>query len=236
MKRFSTQLEIIADAQIELGPDESKHAVKVLRLEQGDEVLLSNGRGIEALAKILSVHKTSVILHVEKITKVESARRRRVEIVQALLKGPRMDWLIEKATELAVDAIHPVTSQFSVAASKDDRWQRIAQAAMKQSGNIRLPEISSCQNLLTCAEKLPSDSLKIILSPSAPQSLWQTIQNHSGNTPIYLALGPEGGFSDAEENQLVQQGFIPAKLAKNILRGETAAIAALAIALHAIDF
>lgn len=236
MKRFWTAEKIFDGCSITLDSEESKHARKVLRLEEGAKILLSNGSGIEAEAEITSLQKDTLVVFVKKILRIEKERFPRIEIIQSLLKGPRMDWFVEKATELGVNSIHPVNSKYSVAGSKEDRWQRIAHSAIKQSGNTRLPDISSTQELFELCAKLPEKSLKILLRPGAEKSLASILQEQNDKSPIYLALGPEGGFSEEEEQELEALGFLPAALAKNILRGETAGIAALSIALHIIDF
>ncbi len=149
-----------------------------------------------------------------------------------------------KATEIGVQLITPITTQYSVALEgKEDRWKRIVQASMKQSGNAMALEINKLQSLESVLGKKEAGAFwKFVLCPDAHLSLLQQVQIglKAGPLPskarIVLAIGPEGGFSKKEEEAFIEAGFMPASLSKNILRGETAAIAAAAILAHTIDF
>lgn len=112
MKRFLVKHALTPGARIQLSPEESKHCTRVMRLVTGDAILLTDGKGLEAEARILSTEKSGVIAEVSVLREVAS-RLFRFELIQAPLKGPRMDWLVEKATELGVDTLHVMDSQFS---------------------------------------------------------------------------------------------------------------------------
>lgn len=237
MKRFLVNEELAAGARIRLSPEESKHCVRVMRLGPGDSILLANGRGLEAEAKILTAEKSGVEVEVTTL-RDSAARGFHLDLLQAPLKGPRMDWLVEKATELGVDAIHVVESEHAVAGGeRSERWQRIAQAAMKQSGNPRLPQIHDAAPLSEVLKRLPPAFAGFLLSPSAKAGLAEAVQARlsGGATHFVLVIGPEGGFSKAEEEAFQSRGFQPCLLSTQILRGETAALTALAIALHALE-
>jgi 16S rRNA (uracil1498-N3)-methyltransferase len=239
MKRFLVNGGLSVGSRLELPPEEARHARRVLRLEVGDEVLVTDGRGSEANARIAESSKDGMWVEITSV-KEGAARACKVEILQAPLKGPRMDWLVEKLTELGVDALHPVQTERTVAGKdKEDRWGRLVQAAMKQSGNLRALELSPT---LTLPEALAAETqragLKLLLAPQAPVSLAQALQNGLREKParILLAIGPEGGFSAAEEELFIRQGFQPVALSRQILRGETAGLIAAAITLHLVDF
>jgi 16S rRNA (uracil1498-N3)-methyltransferase len=237
MKRFLVRGELSAGSRIQLSPEESKHCLRVMRLGVGDSVLLANGKGVEAEARILSTEKPGV--QVEVVAARESVGRPfRCDLIQAPLKGPRMDWLIEKATELGADGVHVLDTQHSVAGGeRSERWQRIAQSAMKQSGNPRLPLIFDSSPLDEILSRIPGPFVGFLLSPHASQGLAEGISAALNQSPVRvaLAIGPEGGFSESEEEAFRVRGFLPCFLSQQILRGETAAISALAIALHALE-
>lgn len=223
-------------ARVRLSAEETKHAAKVLRMEAGAEVLLLNGKGVEAHGRLLSLGIEGAEVEILEVRTIEKALR--LELLQAPLKGPKMDWLVEKLTELGVDALWPARTQRTVAAGeKEERWLRIAQAAVKQSGNPSLPVIHPVASLAEAVSRLP-EATKILLQPGATLSLADAVRGAkaAGARTVVLAIGPEGGFTPDEERQLVEAGFTAACLSKQVLRGETAAIAALAIAAHCIDF
>jgi 16S rRNA (uracil1498-N3)-methyltransferase len=233
MRRFLVKEELKAGSLITLSPEESRHAVKSLRLAEGSTIALMDGRGLEAEGRIRSANMGAMVVEVVSVRKTEAALP--IEIIQAVLKGPKVDWLVEKLTEIGVAEIRLATTKYTVATGeKIDRWQRIAQAAVKQSGNPLIPSIHAAQPL---TELLPNlgPGLKILLQPGAEKGLVALIRENRGQRVI-LAIGPEGGFSPEEERYLQEAGFVPAALSRQILRGETAALVAAALAAHSIDF
>lgn len=235
MKRFLVEEKLREGAEIELSVEESKHATRVMRLGIGGKILLTDGKGHEAEAEILSIEKTGTCV---RVLSVRDGLRRSysVELLQATLKGTRMDWLVEKATELGVDSIHVVDSQFAVAGDRVARWERVAHAAMKQSGNLKMPELFESAPLSEVLSRLPAGFRGFLLTPTARIGLAQAISQASAAGPVFLAIGPEGGFSEEEEKILEGRGFTPCLLSGQILRGETAALSALSVALHALEF
>lgn len=236
MKRFLVPGNLQVGEKVLLPAEEARHAYKVLRLGVDDEVLLTNGHGKEAHGRIVESSKEATYVEVLSVIVKAGSRKCAVEIIQAPLKGQRMDWLVEKFTELGVDALHPVKTEFTVAGQdKEERWARLVQAAVKQSGNSRAMRISPLQELEAAARM---DGLKFLLSPSASTGLARELAQSLSQKParIILAIGPEGGFSPAEEQHLIHQGFRAVALSHQILRGETAGLAAACITLHLVDF
>ncbi len=237
MKRFLVSQPIAQGTKQILSPDESKHCIRVMRLGVGDTILITDGKGLEAEARIVGTDNKEVEIQVISI-RPEVKRGFSIVLFQVPLKGPRMDWLIEKATELGVDAIQVLESEFSIAGSgRKERWDRIAHSAMKQSGTLRAPEILEAIPLDKALQRLPNDFSGFLLSPNAPLGLADAIQGElsTGSTRFVLAIGPEGGFSRKEEESFQSKGFQPCRLSSQILRGETAAISALSIALHSLE-
>lgn len=220
--------------------DEIKHMNKVLRLQAGQKIGISNGRGLIASAEILKITRELAIFKIIELKNFLPSIR--LHLFLAPLKGPKMDWLIEKITELGVTTLQPVITEFTVAnnesSERADRWLRIAKSAVKQSGSGLIPNICAPQSLQGAISKTHPNAKKIFLHiDSAPTKL---LKNAVGQKQIaqdlYLLIGPEGGFSDAEAELLKKSGWEMASLGSTILRGETAAIVASAIALHCVDF
>ncbi len=237
MKRFLVDEKLVEGAKLSLSVEESKHATRVMRLGIGSKILLTDGKNHEAEAEILEIGKSGTFVKVISV-RTAQARSHKVELLQATLKGNRMDWLVEKATELGVDALHVVDSQFSVAGDRAERWARLAHAAMKQSGNLKMPEIFEAAPMSEVLDRIPADFHGFLLSPSAQEGLSAAISRvlPKNSGPVFLAIGPEGGFSEAEERVLRERGFTPCLLSTQVLRGETAALCALSVALHALEF
>jgi 16S rRNA (uracil1498-N3)-methyltransferase len=240
MKRFLIPHELKAGEEFRLSPEETKHALRVLRLAQGSRILLANGKGQEAEAVILDEEKNGARVRIESVvTSGSSARGFRLELLQAPLKGARMDWVVEKATEMGVAALHLVQSKYAVAAAdKQDRWKRLAQAAMKQSGCLQAPEIHPSVDFASALSRFRPGEALFLLSPTAELGLAAAVRAALSQKPerVVLAIGPEGGFSPEEEAELARQGFKACLLSHQILRGETAVLAAVAVAAHALDF
>ena len=227
-------------------PDEVKHLSRVLRLKAGDRIQLLDGKGCVADAELLDVSGRAIEFSV---MKVHQAKRRgpQIELGQAVLKAQRMDWLLEKLTELGVTRFVPLLTERVVPADtkvekRSERWHRICRAAVKQSGNPFLPELYPPQTLAEWLAENRQDGPAIVLAvdDNAPPLL-QCLQNISDtnsalsdSTIIRLAVGPEGGFS-AEEMVLLQSaGFVNAGLGDNVLRGETAGVVSVALTLQAL--
>lgn len=233
MRRFLVSGGLKAGALLTLSPEESKHAVKSLRLAEGNAIALMDGRGLEAEGRLRSADMGGAVVEIVSVREAEASLP--IEIIQAPLKGPKMDWLVEKLTEIGVAEIRLATTKHTVATGeKIDRWQRIAQSAVKQSGNPLIPSIHGAKPL---AELVPSlgSGLKILLQPGAVKGLAELIRENKGQR-VMLAIGPEGGFTPEEERYLQEAGFVPAALSRQILRGETAALVAAALVAHSIDF
>lgn len=237
MKRFLVSESLSAGAHLRLSPEESRHVTRVMRLVPGDCVLLTDGKGQEAEARLLRADKSGALMEVLGVRRAE-ARPFRLELLQATLKGPRMDWLVEKATELGVDSLCVVDSDFAVAGARAARWARVAQAAIKQSGSPRLPGIREAAGLGEALSSLEDGFHGFLLSPTASVGLADAVRAAlpTGRGTVVLAVGPEGGFSPDEERELRARGFRACRLSAQILRGETAALVAAAVALHALEF
>ncbi len=180
MKRFLVHGKFIVGERIQLPPEEARHAYKVLRLGVDDEVLLTDGLGKEAHGKIVESAKEGTFVSILSVIVKAHKRKCTVELMQAPLKGPKMDWLVEKLTELGLDMLYPVKTEHTVAdpsTDKEERWTRLVQSALKQSGNSKSLKIAPLTELTEAlAHENHQNGLKFLLSPSAPLSLAQQIQ------------------------------------------------------------
>jgi len=210
--------------------DEARH-MKVLRLKKGDQIRLFDGTGNEITGQIVATGPRKVEIKV--ITR-EKVRTKGIlmDLAISVPKGKRWDWLIQKATELGVGRIIPILTKRGVVLpkkeGKSERWSRIAIEAAKQSQRATVPGITEpvkFEELLDFTEKY---DLKLIALPSAKQELKHALQKRRPKRILCL-IGPEGGFTDEEQDKAKKRGFVPVKLGKEILRVETAGIAMLAM-------
>ena len=232
MTRLYVDTELRPRASIELPEAAAHHAARVLRLEDGDAVVLFDGRGGEYEARLAMPGRNRVLAATGERREVERESPLAVTLVQAISTSDKMDFTIQKAVELGVAAIQPVFSAKSVVRLSGEReakklahWRRIAIAACEQCGRNRVPAVAEPVAL---ERYRAPDGTKILLSPSGAGRLADLAKG-----PLALAAGPEAGFSKDEENLLARAGFVPARLGPRILRTETAALAALA-ALNAL--
>ena len=233
--RFYLDAPLRAGGVCTLSEDAAHHAVHVLRLREGDEVTLFNGRGGEFAARIASMQRLRISIDLLQHRALERESPLRVTLVQGVSAGERMDSTVRKAVELGVAEVQPVLAARSVARPKGDRaenrrshWQKIVISACEQCGRNRVPEVQAVLPLKDY--RAVSLGAKILLSPTAERPLSKIPLQ--GNEFV-LAAGPEAGFTAEEEAALVEAGFVPAALGSRVLRTETAAVAALA-ALNAL--
>lgn len=234
--RLYLDAPLAAGRRLELPETAAHHAVRVLRLREGEAIVVFNGAGGEYAARIGGTRGKRITVELGEFCALEREPPLAVTLVQGLSSGDRMDLTVQKSVELGVAAIQPVAAEKSVVRLSGERlearrqhWRRIAVAACEQCGRNRIPEILPLLPLARYAA--PADCLKLVLAADAAQSL-KTAAG-AGGTAIVLAVGPEAGFSEAEEKLLLAAGFRPVSLGPRILRTETAAPAALA-ALNAL--
>ena len=223
------------DSPLALGthslPEAAAHYIgRVLRLPAGAAVQLFDGSGMEFRGELLEVGKkqVSVQLHEQVPGLPESSLR--IHLGQGLSRGERMDWAIQKATELGVAEITPIVSERCEVRLKDERadkrlahWRQIAISACEQCGRSVIPQINPP---VTLAEWLSVEAaLKLVLHPVA-----EPLASHQPPATLAFLIGPEGGLSDAEVEQATRAGFLPARLGPRVLRTETAPVVALSVA------
>ncbi len=220
----------LSQNQIVLREDESKHCVRVLRLKNGDEVDLADGKGTHAKAVIVDDHPKKCVLQITESTlhtqAESSGRDYYLHIVVAPTKNfDRMEWFIEKATEAGIDEITFIETENSERAKVNlERCEKIAVSAMKQSKQWYLTKINALQKI-TDFFKQDMQGAKFMAWCETDETalINQKIKQLNGNH-ITILIGPEGDFTEAEVKLAQQHQFIPVSLGKTILRTETAAL------------
>ncbi len=229
-----------------LDEDESRHCTEVLRLRQGQRVIVFNGEGTEVTAEISLVSKREVGLQAL-FTQTTPRPASAITLAQAVPKGKNMDLVIQKATELGASEIIPVISERTVvrldaseAADKQQKWQRIAVEACKQCGQNHLPRVQQPVAMDRLFAQKPAQEMLIIAAiEPGTQRLKQLLADwtalHPGRTnpnSVLVLIGPEGDFTPSETGLAKSHGCQPMSLGPIILRTETAAIYSLSILAH----
>ncbi len=227
MERFYAPDLLSTSETIELSPDESHHIIRVFRKHAGETVAIANGNGLIATATITGQSRKTVqcsIQSVEQISRPEPA----LQIAISCIRPNRMDWAIEKLTELGVAAIQPLICEHtSVRHFKIDHSRKIAVSAMKQSGIAWLPELReplTFSDWLAAGNSRENDLRMLAHLDRESQPVGQFCRDSAQK--ISIAIGPEGGFSAKEIAAADAANFRFAKLDNAILRAETAAIVA----------
>ncbi len=226
--------ELINGADIRLEGDRARYLGRVLRLRAGDEIRIFNGEGPEHSATLETITKSMVSLRVGVSHETRTESRLRIHLVQGVSRGERMDFVIQKATELGVKRVTPVLTEYGVvkldakrADKRREHWQGVAQSACEQSGRTRVPLIDAPLPLNEWFGNQPARvDAQVILRPGACLPL-ADIDRPS--TKACLLIGPEGGFSQTEYEDAEIAGFDAVGLGPRVLRTETAAIAALTV-------
>jgi 16S rRNA (uracil1498-N3)-methyltransferase len=222
-------------AQFALDADAAQHVAKSLRLKAGDALVVFDGRGGEYEATIQRIDRDRVDVKVGAFREGARESALVVGLVQGLPEADKMDWIIQKATELGVAWIQPVTCERSVvrltgerAARREAHWQRVAIAAAEQCGRTQVPDVRptlAFPSWLATPAQVP----RWMLSPDGAALATRA----AAPSPLELVVGPEGGFSERERELLAHAACEPVSIGPRVLRTETAPLAALA-AIHAL--
>ena len=221
--------------EIALSGDRARYLGRVLRLRVRDEVAVFNGNDGEYGAAIVAITKNAVSLVLRDKVDTDTESALKVHLVQGISRGERMDFVVQKATELGVKRITPVLTEYGVVKLAADRakkrqqhWQKIAIGACEQSGRIRPPLVEEPITLKAWfGQRTDKSDIDLILQPGASNSL---VSIDAPQTKICLLIGPEGGFSQTEYEDAAVSGFTAVSLGPRVLRTETAAVAAISVA------
>ncbi|KQW91719.1 16S rRNA methyltransferase [Massilia sp. Root418] len=232
MPRFYCPQPLAIGLIIDL-PEAVAHHVHVVRLAPGEAITVFNGEGGEYTAVLQTVEKRRASAEIKAHTARDAELPYAVTVAQALPEASKMDWIIEKAVELGAAAFQPLAARRCVVKLSGDRaekkfahWQGVIVSASEQSGRNRLAQLAPVDEFKDWIAQQDMHR-RVILTPRASQSLADWAR-HQPPQALTIMIGPEGGFSDDEENLAVAQGALPLSMGPRILRTETAALAALA--------
>ena len=244
LTRVFVEGALIPGSVVELPRDTAAHLAKVLRARSGDELVVFNGDGREFTGAIEAVRGSRVSASIGAARSIDRESPFQLTLVQCIPRGDRMDFIVQKATELGVLRIVPVLSQRSVvrldeaqAASKQAHWRAVAVSACEQCGRNRLPGVEPPQPLLSYLGAMaPSGTdrmLRLVLEPERARQAQREARPIDSGAPAasgaQIAIGPEGGFTPEELEVFDLSGFSRVSLGPRVLRTETAAIAAVAV-------
>ena len=229
--RTYCQQPLVVGNTVNLDDTATGHLIRVLRLKDGDPVRLFNGDGSEYAAQLCNVAKKSADALVTSVLRQDQTPPLALHLGQVISKGDRMDFTIQKATELGIEAITPLWSERCEVKLKGERlekklehWRRIAISACEQCGRNRVPQIHPPQHFAQWCENA-QETLKFTLHPHKQKAL----SDYPKPDSIALLVGPEGGFSEMEVEQTLAAEFAGLTLGPRVLRTETAALAALSV-------
>lgn len=233
MRRFFSPLPLAGLQQVELDGQVVRHMIQVLRMQPGDQLQLFDGQ-VCYRAELLAGNKNRARLQLLELLPGPAPSPLHTHLGQAVSKGDKMDWIVQKATELGVNAITPLYTQQGDVRLKGEReekkrehWQQVAISACEQCGRNNLPLIHSP---LSLNEWLAArdEQQKLLLHPHGQN----TELAAAGVASVALLIGPEGGLAEAEAEQARKQGFTGLRLGPRILRTETAPLAVLTLVQH----
>jgi 16S rRNA (uracil1498-N3)-methyltransferase len=235
MPRIHTPEQLSAAHEIALDAAAARH-VQVLRMQPGMGLVLFNGQGGQWQAEVAHMGRSEVRVRVIAHEAVEREAGRELHIAVGMPANERMEWLVEKATELGVASIQPLMTERTVlrlsgerAEKKTAHWQAIAISACEQCGRNRVPTVHSVRTLDAWLQSPPATAQRHVLSLRQGASSIAALRAH--HEALLTVSGPEGGLSSAEEDALIAAGFAPMNLGSRVLRAETAPIAVLSALL-----
>ncbi len=244
MHRFFISPADLRGEWAQLDASQSHHIDKVLRLKAGDQVRVFDGEGREFIAVLGPSHGECVEVKILYQAENYGETRLRLSLIQALPKGEKMDFIIQKAVEIGVADIYPVLSERSVvrldgerAVKKVGRWQTVAREACKQCRRSCIPLIHPIQNLSGVLQQIDFHTIIMLYEGNSSFSLKQVLKRETTAQPTQMAIiiGPEGGFAPHEVEKARQTGAVTVGLGPRILRTETAGLVAASIIFYEYD-
>lgn len=231
--------ELRVDQELQLSDELANHLTRVLRLRVGDSLQLFNDTDREFVAQLVMIERKCTRVRVGQELPILPESPLRLTLAQGLCRGEKMDLVLQKATELGVQAVQPLITErteVKLDAEREARrmghWRQVLISACEQSGRARLPALEApialagwlaAHRAITDSHQ-PPESVRLMLDPEGEHSL----RDLPPATMATLAVGPEGGFSEHERSLLQRAGFIPLRLGPRVLRTETAGLAAIA--------
>jgi len=233
LTRVHVPQPLATEAEVALPEAAAGHVARVLRLRPGDRLMLFDGSGADFPAEITEIAGARVRARILERVEGLGESPLAVTLVQAVSRGERMDWTLQKATELGVQRIQPVLAARSVVRLDEQQgerrlrhWQAVVASACEQCGRSVLPRVEAPLELPRYLERPWGDVRRLVLAPHGAVPI---VGLAGGLTGVELLIGPEGGLDEAELAAAVRAGFEAVRLGPRVLRTETAGIAALAV-------
>jgi 16S rRNA (uracil1498-N3)-methyltransferase len=235
MARFFLPARQIEGHRATITGVELNHLRRVLRLRSQDRVVVFDDAGCEHEGIIRSLSEDRGEIDIIRSYQVNNESPLKTTLALGLTKGEKMDWVVEKATELGVHTVVPFVSSYTIpklnetkVAQRSERWQKIALSAAKQCGRVRIPEILALTDFRDFLEPVWRDKLRLLFwEKECQHGLLELKETRTSIGEVVVMIGPEGGFSAQEAALALDHGFKPVRLGSRILRAETAAVAAL---------
>lgn len=231
--RCFVEVPLQSGDELALPESAANHLVRVLRLRAGDACVLFNGNGNDYDAQLLSTDKRGAVARIGLARAIGNESPLRLTLMQGIARGEKMDLILQKATELGVTALIPVTgerTEVRLDAQRTEKrlvhWRSVIASACEQSGRACVPTLETPASLADAVDAVAAIPLKLILDPHGEHTLANLPAVSS--TSIVIAIGPEGGWSPRDRGILQGQGFAGLRLGPRILRTETAGLAAIA--------
>lgn len=239
MSRFFIPKENISENKITVTGEDIVHISKVLRLKKGDFFTCCDGRGFDYEVKIADISKTEVVCDIVNKQKSETEPPVKITLIQGVPKASKMDYVIQKNTELGISEIYPCSLNRCVSKTekdkKTDRWQKIAKEAAQQSGRGIVPVIYDAVSLKDAAEILKKSDISFVAYECEDKNtLKDVLLSKENPKTVAFLIGPEGGFDVSEIEFLKNIGIPVISLGKRILRTETAGEAVLSMIMYEI--
>ena len=233
--RFFISPDQISGVEAVVTGEDVRHIATVLRMKTGDELLLSDGEGTEYAVKIKHIEQSGITTEVTGQSKQE-IRYPRITLGQGLPKSDKMDFIVQKATELGASNIIPLVTERTIVKIRDEekrivRWQKIAREAAMQSNRPDITKLLPIRRFDDYLRTLDPGPRTLLLLPweEGTEPIKNVLRQNPSAKNIIVIIGPEGGFSKTEAGAARTRGFLPVSLGPNILRTETAAIAVLSM-------
>jgi len=243
MSRFFIPAKSIKGKIALISGQEAHHILDVMRLKDGDSITAFDGQGLLYQGRIIDTSHKQVKLQIESILKDKRKLKAKIALVQALPKKHKMDYIIEKATELGVDSIIPVETTRTIIKldaqkklRRHERWQRIAKEASKQCARLTIPEIKEICSWPDALASLSNFNLKLLFClTKETRPIKKVLAGCKKAKNIALCIGPEGDFTQKEIKAGYQAGCVGASLGTNVLKVDTAALSALSMITYELN-
>ena len=246
MHHFFVNPEQVEDGLIRITGSDVNHIKNVLRIRQGEEMLVSDGTGRDYLCQAEEIAGQEVTVRILETEEEGRELPSRIWLFQGLPKSDKMEMIIQKAVELGAEAIVPVATRNAVVkldgkkeASKRARWQAIAESAAKQSKRSRIPQVLGLMSLKEAFSYVTKEGFSLKLIPYEGEQGMEGAKKALGQVgpgqQIAVFIGPEGGFDEDEIKQALELGILPVSLGKRILRTETAGLAILSVLMMKLE-